>query len=31
VAGNIMTAWILTLPASALVAAGAYLLGTFIF
>ena len=31
VAGNIMTAWVLTLPAAGLVAAGVYLLGTWIF
>jgi inorganic phosphate transporter, PiT family len=31
VAGNIVTAWILTLPAAALVAAGVYLAGTTIF
>jgi PiT family inorganic phosphate transporter len=31
VAGNIVTAWVLTLPAAALVAAGVYLAGTAIF
>ncbi len=31
VAGNIVTAWILTLPASALMAAGVYLVGDLIF
>ena len=31
VAGNIVTAWVLTLPAAGLVAAGIYLLGTLIF
>jgi Phosphate transporter family. len=31
VAGNIMTAWVLTLPAAGLVAAGVYLLGTLLF
>ena len=31
VAGNIMTAWVLTLPAAGLVAAGVYLLGTWLF
>ena len=31
VAGNIVTAWLLTLPAAGLVAAGVYLLGTAIF
>ena len=31
VAGNILTAWVLTLPAAGLVAAGVYLLGTWLF
>ena len=31
VAGNIMTAWVLTLPAAGLVAAGVFLLGAWIF
>ena len=31
VAGNIVWAWVLTLPAAALVAAGVYLVGTKLF
>ena len=31
VAGNIVVAWVLTLPAAGLVAAGVYLLGSWIF